>query len=221
MTHRTTSALRRSGLVLAGLVFAGLVFAAMASPATADEVVTLPDDTYFVWHPRPGIEPHSSKVAAVGTCGFAILGGHSSRKEPRVEWDVNVDEILHGDDRIVGVSAGTFTVLDRKRVPRPAITAMSFTFEGKEGEVNVEIVGPPNESNAIRGTVPLERAEPLLDALQGDKYVTIAFKYADGSADAVRVRGDRDRDRGSPNAVFTRCLHGNPPHITGPLFRAH
>jgi len=201
-----------------GLLFAGLSLLAALPSARAEEVLTLPDDVYFVWHPVPVNPGNAAKQGIVGSCGFGIFGNHTSRKEPRVEYDLNVDEIFRGDDKIVGVSAGTFNMVGGKRVPRAAITAIAFTFEGKEGSVDVEIVGAPNASNGIRGMVPLEKAGPLLDALQVEKYLTISFKYADGSADAVRIRGFRDRDRGTPNAVFTRCTHGNPPKTSGPYF---
>jgi hypothetical protein len=43
-------------------------------------------------------------------CGSQIRGNHMSRKFPRPEWDINIDEIVAGDTRVDGISAGAFDV---------------------------------------------------------------------------------------------------------------
>ena len=98
---------------------------------------------------------------------------------------------------------------------------MGFSFEGANTPVPVNIIGAPNKDNAIRGIVDFDRAASLFDALSSDRYITIAFKYADGTVDAVKIRGFRDRNRGNPMEVLKRCLHGYPPDITGPMFPIH
>jgi hypothetical protein len=47
-------------------------------------------DTYFQWRPMP-------KGSAM--CGYNIFGNHLSKKDPKIEWDINVDEIVQGDMR--------------------------------------------------------------------------------------------------------------------------
>jgi hypothetical protein len=82
------------------------------------------------------------------------------------------------------------------------------------------LVGSPTKDNAMRGSVDFDRAGALFDALSGDTYITISFRYPDGTSDAVRIRGYRDRNRGTPMMVFTRCVHGGTPATLGPLIPA-
>ena len=94
----------RPGLSLCALI--------LVSPTALSQTVTelTMDDVYFQFRPaRPGVSL---------ACGFAILGNHLSRKEPRVEWDLNIDMVINGADRIAGVAAGTFDVVNKPRVPR-------------------------------------------------------------------------------------------------------
>jgi hypothetical protein len=58
-------------------------------------------------------------------CGFQIRGNHMSRKVPRPEWDINIDQIVAGNARVAGVSAGAFDVTSNDKTimrnPRPPI----------------------------------------------------------------------------------------------------
>jgi hypothetical protein len=58
-------------------------------------------DVYFQWRQMP-------KGSAM--CGYALFGNHTSREDPKIEWDMNVDEIVKGNERVAALSAGTFTV---------------------------------------------------------------------------------------------------------------
>ena len=190
----------------------GAALLIIAAPVAAQQPTTLTDETYFQWRPR------FDNKKAVGTCGYGIFGNHRSRADPKVEWDVNVDEIFHGDQKIVGVSAGSFDVVGGKRKARAAITRLEFTFEGRDGCVAARVVGAPNKDNGIRAVVEPESTELLFDALSTDKYFVVSFKYADGSSDAIRMRGYRDPDHRTKMSVFARCVRGDPPAILGPLF---
>lgn len=191
-----------------------LLLAAAVLPATASDVLTLDDSVYFQWRPVPSI----NKKTVVHVCGFGIFGNHISRKNPKPEWDVNIDELVQGDTRVVGVTAGTFDVNGRKRTPRSAITGLEFSWEGAQEPVAIQIVGAPNRDNGIRAVIDLPRSAALFSALETDQYITLSFRYADGTTDAVRLRGYRDPDRGTKMSTFARCLRGDPPATTGPLF---
>jgi hypothetical protein len=181
-----------------------LLLAATIPPALAAEVTTLSDDLYFTWLPNP--PRHSAR------CGVAILGNHTAGKAARIEWDVRVDEVVMGDARIVGVSAGAFDYADGKRTGRAPITAMEFSFEEAPETFPVQIVGAPNSDNAVRGVIELERAPRLFQLFAGSQYVTVSFHYADGSADAIRIRDYRDNDRFTRVSAFQQCLDGHTPH---------
>jgi hypothetical protein len=75
------------------------------------------DDVYFNFHPV---------AKGNGMCGFQIRGNHMSRKVPRPEWDINIDQIVAGNARVAGVSAGAFDVTSNDKTimrnPRPPIT---------------------------------------------------------------------------------------------------
>jgi hypothetical protein len=89
-----------------------LALLAVLSPslAPAQEAIKLNmSDVYFQFRPMP-------KGSAM--CGYSILGNHTSRDDPKIEWDINVDEIVQGDNRLVGVSVGTFDVKGKTRTPR-------------------------------------------------------------------------------------------------------
>jgi hypothetical protein len=38
-------------------------------------------------------------------CGYGVFGNHLSREDPKIEWDMNVDEIVNGAERVAAVSA--------------------------------------------------------------------------------------------------------------------
>src|SRR5215469_5482539 len=101
-----------------------LMLALIAAAAEADSVFLPDGDVYFMYHPVK--DGH-------GLCGFQIRGNHMSRSVPRPEWDLNVDELVTGNMRIVGVSAVAFVVTsnDRKvaRKPRAPLTELSFAVQ--------------------------------------------------------------------------------------------
>lgn len=188
-----------------------LFFALSALPAVADAPITLGGEVYFQWRPSP------DRRNSAALCGFMILGKHNTSRGQKVEWDVNIDEIVLGNRRVIGVSAGTFDVVADKRIARAAITDLVFSFESTDGTVPVHLVGTPNKDNGVRGIVDFDRRHVLFDALSDYKYVTVSFKYADGSSDAIRILGYRDPNSWTQNATFAKCLHGNTPRIIEPL----
>jgi hypothetical protein len=62
--------------------------------------------------------------------GFSIRGKRHSRANPRVEWDLNIDELMAGTTRIAGISAGTFDVVGHERKPRSPIVELNFLITG-------------------------------------------------------------------------------------------
>jgi hypothetical protein len=114
-------------------LLAGIGFLATASAQNV--VKLLQSDIYFQWRPAP-------KGSAM--CGYSVQGNHLSRDNPKIEWDINIDEIVQGSNRAIGVSAGTFTVEDKKRVPRPPIAELSFTTQDDPNPVEARLMGSPN-----------------------------------------------------------------------------
>lgn len=188
----------------------GLLFAGIASIAQAADSVNLNmSDVYFQWRPMP-------KGTAV--CGYAILGNHLSHDDPKVEWDINVDELVQGDQRLAAVSAGTFLVSGKARAPRSPIVELSFTIEDNPEPLPARLAGAPNKDNGVRGTLDIDRAAELFKAFSNEDQITASFKYADGTADLLKFRGIRDarkfgRGRNSP---FEECLRGIVPKIVHP-----
>jgi len=174
----------------------------------ADEAITVTDDVLMNW--KAAHDPHGRQ----GMCGYSVQGNHSSHKDPKVVWDINVDEIFQRDQRVVGVSAGTFDVVGGQRKPRAPITALTFSFEGGAEPVEVELVGKPNASNSVQGTIELERAAPLFEAFTFEKWITISLKYADGRAETLRTRGFHGGGYGGEKMnPFARCLRGDTPPV--------
>ena len=165
--------MRRPAIALLVLGFGAL-------PAVADAPITLAGQIYFQWRPSP--DPRSTAAL----CGFLIFGKHDMTRDRKVEWEVNIDEIVLGNQRAVGVSAGTFTLVSDKRIPRAAITDLVFSFADSDVTVPVHLIGNPNRDNGVQGIVDFGRRDALFDALSNNKYVTVSFKYADGSADAIK-----------------------------------
>jgi hypothetical protein len=180
---------------------------ALAPCARADDAITITDDVLM--NSRLAHDPHGRQ----GMCGYTVQGNHSSHADPKVVWDINIDEIFTGDRRIVGVSAGSFDVAGGQRKPRAPITELAFRYEGGSEPVPVELVGSPNASNAVQGTVELERATPLFEAFTFEKWITIDLKYSDGRAETLRTRGFRDSERGKKMSMFARCLRGDTPPV--------
>lgn len=150
-------------------------------------------------------------------CGFQIRGNHRSRVVPRAEWDLNIDEIVSGEARIAGISAGAFEVTskdERKdRKPRAPIVALSFTVEGDSQPITARIVGQPTESNAIKAMLESEPAARLFAAFYNAQLITISLNYQDGTSDVLQVRAARDRRKfgGGKNNYFDECLRGIRP----------
>jgi hypothetical protein len=180
---------------------------ALCSTASAQNVVKLNmSDVYFQWRPMP-------KGSAL--CGYSILGNHLSRDNPKVEWDINIDEIVHGSNRAIGVSAGTFTVKDKTREARPPITELSFSTEDDLVPLDVWFLGTPNANNGIRGTLDFDRAKKLFYAISNDHKIIATLKYGDGTSDILKFEGFRDTRRfgGGKNSPFEECLRGLTPRI--------
>jgi len=178
------------------------------STASAQNAVKLNmSDVYFQWKAMP-------KGSAM--CGYSILGNHLSRDNPKIEWDINIDEIVQGSNRVVGVSAGTFTVKDKTRTPRAPITELSFTTEDDREPFDVRLIGAPNADNGVRGVLDLDRAPKLFNAMSDNRQMIATIKYGDGTSDLVTFAGFRDNrkfGRGK-NSPFEECLRGLTPRIS-------
>jgi hypothetical protein len=157
------------------------------------------------------------KPSSKRLCGFAIRGNHTSRANPHVEWDFNIDQIVTTDRTVAGVSAGTFEVTDHKRKPRAPITQLSFALQGAADPVIAEIQGAPNAANGIVALIQPEPASRLFDEFQTDRPILISMQYADGAADQLEVRGFRDRRKfgGGKNGYLEECLRGFKALVPG------
>jgi hypothetical protein len=178
--------------------------------ASAQNVVKLlQSDIYFQWRPAP-------KGSAM--CGYSVLGNHLSRDNPKIEWDINIDEIVQGSSRAIGVSAGTFTVEDKKRVPRQPITELSFTTQDDPVPVEARLLGAPNAYNGIRAALDLDRGATLLHSISEDRWIAATLKYGDGTTDILKFEGFRDTRKfgGGKNSPLEECLRGRTPRITNP-----
>ncbi len=187
-----------------------VLLGSLTSTALAQDPIRIDmSDVYFEWRPMP-------KGSAV--CGYAVLGNHLSRADPKVEWDINVDEIVQGERRIAAVSAGTFVVSGKTRTPRPPITELSFTLEDDPEPLLAELAGAPNKDNGVRGTLDLDRAAKLFQAFSNEDRIVATFKYVDGTSDVLKFRGVRDLrkfGRGR-NSQFEECLRGLLPKMINP-----
>jgi len=199
----------------------------IASETLADEKAPIQlagDDLYFQYRPAHGVTPLGTKITyqppknAVGLCGFSIRGNHNSRANPRVEWDLNIDELMAGSTRVAGISAGTFDVVGHERKPRSPIVELNFSIEGEPQAISAQIVGSPNTDNAIKALLETEPANKLFIALSDPHWITISLKYADNTADLLQIRGGRFwRDvSGGQNTFFAKCLRGDTPDPLGP-----
>jgi hypothetical protein len=188
-------------------LLAGIGFLANASAQNV--VKLLQSDIYFQWRPAP-------KGSAM--CGYSVLGNHLSRDDPKIEWDINIDEIVQGSNRAIGVSAGTFTVEDKKRVPRPPITELSFTTQDDPNPVEARLIGSPNAYNGIRAALDLERGATLMHSISEDRWIVATLKYGDGTTDLLKFEGFRDNRKfgGGKNSPLEECLRGRTPRITNP-----
>jgi hypothetical protein len=147
-------------------------------------------------------------------CGFQIRGNHRSHANPRVEWDINVDEIDSGADRIAGVTAGVFDVVGHERKAHPPIVDLSFSIEGNPQTIAARIVGAPNADNGIKAVLETEPAKQLFSAFSDDTHLlTITLKYADNSSGVLQIRGYHDQRKfgGGKNSMFNDCLRGYMP----------
>jgi hypothetical protein len=183
----------------------GLIVLASPSLAIAQTVVTLTDDVYLQW--RSGNDPHGK----FGVCGFMIVGNHLSRKNPKVVWDINIDEVWKDKERVAGYSAGSFDVVDGKRKPRSPITELTFLLEGQSEPIPTQIF-ERNADNGVRGKIELDRAQFLFDALSEEKWITITLKYADSTSEVLKTRGYHDEYHGGRSSPFNMCLAGKTPY---------
>ena len=158
-------------------------------------------DTYFEWR-------RLSKTSQM--CGFAIFGNHTSFKDPKIEWDLHVAEMVNGPERAAGVSAGTFNVSGKTRDPRPPITDISFSLEDYPTPIAARLIGAPDQYNGVRGAFELEAAIKLLFALANGHPIEATLKYADGSSDVLKFFGYRDVN-GGKNSDLEECLRGRAP----------
>lgn len=176
-----------------------------------------PNEVYFQFTPSPSFAPSGTKAflnpASARLCGFAILANHHNKSNPKVEWDVNIDEIVIGDRQVAGISAGTFDVVGRVRKARPPIIDLSFSIEGETGAIPAKIVGSPNFDNAIRAMLEAQPASKLFTAFSEAQLVIMTLKYDNGTADTLKIRGYGDRRKfgGGKNSYFNQCLRGFAP----------
>jgi len=187
-----------------------LLLMLVVTVARADSRFLDDDDVYFTYRPVAG---------GNGMCGFQIRGIHMSRKVPRPEWDINIDEIVAGDTRVVGISAGAFDVTSNDKAimrnSRPPIAVLSFTVKGDIQPINTKLVGTPNTANAIRGVIDSEPAMRLFEAFKTRKLITISLTYQDGTNNVLQVRGWNDLRKfgdGAKNNFFDECLRGIAPY---------
>jgi hypothetical protein len=185
-----------------------LIGIAFWTPTFAQNVVQLyQSDIYFQWRAMP-------KGSAM--CGYSVLGNHLSHDNPKIEWDINIDEIVQGDNKAIGVSAGTFTVKDKARSSRPPITELSFTTQDDPVPVEARVLGAPNAYNGIRAALDPERGAKLIHAISEDRKITATLKYGDGTTDILKFEGYRDTRKfgGGRNSPFEECLRGLIPHVS-------
>jgi hypothetical protein len=198
----------RSQWIVAGMqmpIFLALLIVPAMAGAGAQDIIKLNmSDIAFQWRAPP---------EGAFICGYAVQGNRHSWKSPRTEWDINIDEIVRGDNRVVGVSAGSFVVTGKTRTPRSPIIELVFTTENDVEPFPAQLVGAPNSDNGVRGKIDLERAPKLFKALSTGRRIDVTLKYADGSSDHLQFSGFRDKrefDR-SKNGLFDECLRGRTP----------
>lgn len=194
------------------LVTAALTFG--CATALGQAVLSVdPNEIYFQFTPSPSVKNNAR------LCGFSILANHHSRSNPKVEWDVNIDEIVTPERQVAGISAGTFDVVDRVRKARPPIIDMSFSIEGETEAIPAKIVGSPNFDNAIRAILEAEPAAKLFTAFSEAQLVILTLKYDNGTSDALKIRGYGDRRKfgGGKNSYFNQCLQGLAPRAGRPV----
>jgi hypothetical protein len=196
-----------------------LVMLALAPALAAAQIPIILDsgDIYFQYRAEaPAATGAQGQAAASspGLCGYGIRGNYGSTANPRVEWDINIDEILLGTSRVAGVTAGTFDVAGTQRKPRAPITALSFSVEGDPQPIAARIVGAPNADNGIEGLLETAPAYKLLTAFSEPRLITIRLKYADDRSEVLQIRGSPDSHTvsgGRSSSYFSECLRGYTP----------
>jgi hypothetical protein len=198
-----------------------LLFALAPAIAAAQKTILLSsDDLYFAAQlakkPLPSRTGATDSAANAPTriCGFQIRGNHQSRANPRVEWDINIDEINLETGRIAGVTAGTFDVAGHGRKARPAIVELGFSIEGSPQAIPARIVGAPNADNGIKAMLETDPANQLFAALSTDAHlISISMKYADDTVEVLQIRPNHDwrKFAGEKNSMFQECLRGYTP----------
>jgi len=194
----------------------------VASAALADGPAPIKlndDDLYFQYRPTREFTANGHTVNnqipkdTVGLCGFSIRGNHNSWSHQKVEWDLNIDEIISGSTRVAGISAGTFDVVGRERKARSPIVDISFSIEHDPQAIPAKIVGSPSLDNAIRAVLDSEQADRLFTAFSERVLISIGLKYADSSEELLQIRGGHfgRESGGDKNTFFAKCLRGDTP----------
>jgi hypothetical protein len=181
-----------------------LIVPAMANADAQDIIKLNMSDIAFQWR---------APAEGAFICGYAVQGNRHGWKNPRTEWDINIDEVVQGDNRAVGVSAGSFVVTGKTRTPRSPIIELVFTTEDDVERFPAQLVGAPNRDNGLSGKIDLERAPQLFKALSNGRRIDVTLKYADGSLDHLQFSGFRDTRKfgGGKNSPFDECLRGRTP----------
>jgi hypothetical protein len=198
----------QGGSVTFKQILFGLLF--VPGIASAQDTVKLNmDDISFQW-----------RLISGGSilCGYTIEGNHHGWANPRTEWDINIDEIVQGEIRVAGVSAGSFVLTGKRRTPRPPIIDMVFTTQDDAEPLPVQFVGVPNRDNGVHGSIELGRATKLFAALSNNRRITAALRYADGSSERLQFSGFKDSRKfgGGRNSPFDECLRGRTPYPGAP-----
>ncbi len=161
----------------------------------------------------------TKKASSNRLCGFQIRGNHTSRANPHIEWDMNIDQIVTPERAVAGLSAGTFEVTDHKRKPRAPITDLSFTLNGAAESIVAAVQGIPNADNGIVAVLEAEPANRLFAEFQTMHPIVISMRYSDGRSDQIEVRGFRDERKfgGGKNSYFNECLRGFRAKLPGEI----
>ena len=185
---------------------AAALLACVLTSASAQEVQKFNwDDLYYV---------EGKSFNGTLMCGFQVRGNHRTHDDPHVEWDINIDEIITADATAVGVSAGTFNVVQktRLRTGRSAITVITFSIDHDEKAIEAHIFGQPNRDNAICGALDSDEGRKLFVAIADAKTITISVTYADNSSELLRFQYPQDRHIGAKNTYLEKCKRGEMEH---------
>ncbi len=155
-----------------------------------------------------------------GMCGYTIHGNYDSRRVPRPEWAISIDELVDGDAPVVRVSAVAFEVVSRERDSsrqlRPPITALTFTLEGEREPLTADIGGRTSGDNVVEATLETAAAQGLFAALYEARPIKISLTYQNGMTDLLEVRSWADRRQFTGlNGYLHQCLERLDPVPAG------